>query len=68
MARSGVYHEAAAESQSMKDARPDRGSHPPGTFYYYNNWDRGHRYILNLRDNEVYTRYYRRDLSLRRSP
>nr|NIP27375.1 discoidin domain-containing protein [Phycisphaerae bacterium]NIR67763.1 discoidin domain-containing protein [candidate division Zixibacteria bacterium]NIP51756.1 discoidin domain-containing protein [Phycisphaerae bacterium]NIS53453.1 discoidin domain-containing protein [Phycisphaerae bacterium]NIU10935.1 discoidin domain-containing protein [Phycisphaerae bacterium] len=27
--------------------------------YYYNNWDRGHRYILNLRDNEVYTRYYR---------
>ena len=27
--------------------------------YYYNNWDRGHRYILNLRDNEVYTRYYK---------
>ncbi len=39
MARSGVYHEAAAESQSMKDARPIRGSHPPGTFWYYNNWD-----------------------------
>lgn len=39
MARSGVYHEAAAESQSMKDARPQRGSHPPGTFWYYNNWD-----------------------------
>jgi CubicO group peptidase (beta-lactamase class C family) len=39
MARSGVYHEAAAESQSMKDARPARGSHPPGTFWYYNNWD-----------------------------
>jgi len=38
-ARSGVYHEAAAESQSMKDARPPRGSHPPGTFWYYNNWD-----------------------------
>jgi CubicO group peptidase (beta-lactamase class C family) len=38
-ARSGVYHEAAAESQSMKDARPTRGSHPPGTFWYYNNWD-----------------------------
>jgi len=38
-ARSGVYHEAAAESQSMKDARPARGSHPPGTFWYYNNWD-----------------------------
>jgi CubicO group peptidase (beta-lactamase class C family) len=39
MARSGVYHEAAAESQSMKDARPARGSHLPGTFWYYNNWD-----------------------------
>jgi CubicO group peptidase (beta-lactamase class C family) len=38
-ARSGVYHEAAAESQSMKDARPPRHSHPPGTFWYYNNWD-----------------------------
>jgi len=38
-ARSGVYHEAAAESQGMKDARPERWSHAPGTFYYYNNWD-----------------------------
>jgi CubicO group peptidase (beta-lactamase class C family) len=38
-ARSGIFHEAAAESQSMKDARPERGSHAPGTFYYYNNWD-----------------------------
>jgi len=27
-------------------------------FYYYN-WDRGHRYILNLRENEVYTRHYK---------
>ena len=26
--------------------------------YYYNNWDRGHRYILNLRENETYTRHY----------
>jgi len=23
----------------MKDSRPERGSHPPGTFFYYNNWD-----------------------------
>lgn len=38
-ARSGVYHEAAAEAQWMKDTRPARGSHAPGTFYYYNNWD-----------------------------
>jgi len=28
--------------------------------YYYNDWDLGHRYSLNLRDNEVYTRYYHR--------
>ncbi len=28
--------------------------------YYFNDWDRGHRYILNLRQGEVYTRYYRR--------
>ncbi|MCP4202417.1 MAG: serine hydrolase [bacterium] len=38
-ARSGVYHEAACESQWMKDNRPARGSHPPGTFWYLNNWD-----------------------------
>ena len=37
--RSGVYHEAAAESQDMAAARPKRGSHPPNSFYYYNNWD-----------------------------
>ena len=38
-ARSGVYHEAAAEAQAMKDLRPARGSHEHGTYYYYNNWD-----------------------------
>jgi len=27
---------------------------------YYYNWDRGHRYVLNLREDESYTRYYRR--------
>jgi len=37
--RSGVYHEAAAESDAMTALRPTRGSHPHGTFYYYNNWD-----------------------------
>ncbi len=37
--RSGVYHEAAAEMQSMIDSRPERGSHPPGTYFYYNNFD-----------------------------
>ncbi|UCF20896.1 MAG: serine hydrolase [Gemmatimonadota bacterium] len=37
--RSGVYHEAAAELPAAVAERPERGSHPPGTFYYYNNWD-----------------------------
>ncbi|KPJ63462.1 hypothetical protein AMJ44_14445 [candidate division WOR-1 bacterium DG_54_3] len=37
--RSGVYHEAAAEDPIMIETRPERGSHAPGTFYYYNNWD-----------------------------
>lgn len=39
MSRSGVYHEAAAEDSVMIATRPERGSHAPGTFYYYNNWD-----------------------------
>ena len=38
-ARSGVYIEAACEAPEMKAARPARGSHPPDTFWYYNNWD-----------------------------
>lgn len=37
--RSGVYHDAAAESDGMAARRPSRGSHGPGTHYYYNNWD-----------------------------
>jgi hypothetical protein len=37
--RSGVYHSAAYETPSMKKKRPQRGSHPPGTFFWYNNWD-----------------------------
>jgi CubicO group peptidase (beta-lactamase class C family) len=39
MARSGVYLRAAGESDSMAAKRPERGSHPSGTFWYYNNWD-----------------------------
>jgi CubicO group peptidase (beta-lactamase class C family) len=39
MSRSGVYHEAAAEDQTMIDSRPARGSHDPDTFFYHNNWD-----------------------------
>lgn len=38
-ARSGVYHPSAYESPLMAARRPERGSHEPGTFFYYNNWD-----------------------------
>jgi CubicO group peptidase (beta-lactamase class C family) len=38
-ARSGIYHPALGESPGMKARRPERHSHAPGTFWYYNNWD-----------------------------
>jgi CubicO group peptidase (beta-lactamase class C family) len=38
-ARSGVYIRAAGEAREMVEMRPERGSHAPGTFWYYNNWD-----------------------------
>ncbi|MCQ4634181.1 beta-lactamase family protein [Shinella sp. CPCC 100929] len=34
--RSGIYHPCV---YGMEPGRPARGSHPPGTFWYYNNWD-----------------------------
>jgi CubicO group peptidase (beta-lactamase class C family) len=37
--RSGVYHPAVYETKSMARARPKRGGHRPGSFWYYNNWD-----------------------------
>jgi CubicO group peptidase (beta-lactamase class C family) len=38
-ARSGIYHAALYETDAMAKARPIRGSHAPGTHWYYNNWD-----------------------------
>jgi CubicO group peptidase (beta-lactamase class C family) len=38
-ARSGIYIPAACETPQMKAQRPKRGSHKPGEFWYYNNWD-----------------------------
>jgi CubicO group peptidase (beta-lactamase class C family) len=38
-ARSGVYHVALYETEGERRLRPARGSHPPGSFWYYNNWD-----------------------------
>ena len=37
--RSGVYLPAEYETEKMKQRRPARHSHEPGSFYYYNNWD-----------------------------
>jgi len=37
--RSGIYHDAAAESDAMTRHRPARGSHKPDEVFYYNNWD-----------------------------
>ncbi len=39
MSRSGVYHGAASVGPGDAASRPPRGSHPPGTFWWYNNWD-----------------------------
>jgi CubicO group peptidase (beta-lactamase class C family) len=36
---SGIYHPVDFETQKMKDSRPGRGSHVPGTYWFYNNWD-----------------------------
>ena len=38
-ARSGVYHPTVYETAGMEASKPPRYSHPPGTFWYYNNWD-----------------------------
>jgi len=37
--RSGVYHDAASVSSSDAASQPPRGSHMPGTHFWYNNWD-----------------------------
>ncbi|MFC3093618.1 hypothetical protein DRW07_09080 [Alteromonas sediminis] len=37
--RSGVYLPAAAEGGQMMSGRPKRGSHAPGSHWWYNNWD-----------------------------
>ncbi|MEK9502714.1 serine hydrolase [Gemmatimonadota bacterium DH-20] len=38
-ARSGIYLPAAGEAAEVSTDRPERGSHPPDTFWWYNNWD-----------------------------
>jgi CubicO group peptidase (beta-lactamase class C family) len=38
-ARSGIYLPAAYAAADQDQSRPARGSHPPGTHFFYNNWD-----------------------------
>lgn len=60
--RSGIYHPAAAESESMKRNRPQRGSHAPGTFFWYNNWDFNALGTIfeQETDTEIYEEFKRR--------
>jgi CubicO group peptidase (beta-lactamase class C family) len=37
--RSGVYHAALGSTPEQIADTPARGSHLPGTFWFYNNWD-----------------------------
>lgn len=37
--RSGIYLPAAKTTESQERQRPARGSHAPGTHWFYNNWD-----------------------------
>lgn len=37
--RSGVYHNAAANSKGMAANRPNRDTYKPDEHYFYNNWD-----------------------------
>ncbi len=38
-ATSGVYHPAAKTTPEWDASTPPRGSHLPGTYFWYNNWD-----------------------------
>lgn len=37
--RSGIYYPFVGGTPEMRAQMPPRGSHAPGTFWYYNNWD-----------------------------
>jgi CubicO group peptidase (beta-lactamase class C family) len=38
-ARSGIYHNYIGGTPAMLASQPERNSHAPGSFWYYNNWD-----------------------------
>ncbi|MGD0942439.1 MAG: serine hydrolase [Terracidiphilus sp.] len=61
-ARSGIYHPTVYETKGMEEKKPPRGSHAPGTFWYYNNWDfNALGYIYEKATGEkIFDAYYRR--------
>jgi len=38
-ARSGIYRVSSYMPRGMEKQLPERGSHAPGTYWFYNNWD-----------------------------
>jgi CubicO group peptidase (beta-lactamase class C family) len=38
-ARSGIYHNSIGNTPATLATKPERESHEPNTFWYYNNWD-----------------------------
>lgn len=54
--RSGVYHPAAAEPVYWTEKKPARGSHKPGSHWYYNNWD--FNALLTIFEQETGTRFF----------
>jgi CubicO group peptidase (beta-lactamase class C family) len=61
-ARSGIYHPTVYETKGMEELKPPRGSHAPGSFWYYNNWDfNALGYIYEKATGEkIFDAFYRR--------
>jgi len=61
-ARSGVYHPTVYETKGMEETKPPRGSHAPGTFWYYNNWDFNTLGFIyeKATGEKIFDAYYRR--------
>jgi CubicO group peptidase (beta-lactamase class C family) len=61
-ARSGVYLPAAYAPADQDSTRPARGSHQPGTYWFYNNWDFNAAGVIYERatQSDLYEAFYRR--------
>jgi len=55
-ARSGIYHDAAAESWSMRLLKPERDTYRPGEYWCYNNWD--FNVLCTIFEQETGRRFY----------